>query len=525
LQNTEAPISPEIELKLAARPSDLPGLKRALVAMTPGFLSTQERLVSTYYDTPDLGLRRSGLNLRVREQAGRFTQTVKAAETSAAGMFARGEWEDALVENRPDPEAPQSGSHLPQELAAHLRPLFVTDTTRTIIEIEPRSGTRIEAAIDEGEVRLTGGDAVEPISEIELELKSGEPVALYDLALQMVEVACVRVETRSKSERGYRLASGSETAIPVYAEPLTLDRDMPVEAALQEIGRSCLAQLVGNEGAVLAGHSEGVHQMRVAARRIRSAISSLKKMLPAEDRQWITEELRWLARTLGTARNLDVFADELLPAARAGLPDEPGWEDLAATLDRLRQEVHEQVKEAVLAKRYTAAMLRLLRWFEGCAWRENQATEEAAIAASPIGEAAVQVLDRRRRKVRQRRKGFGKQTPRERHKLRIAAKKLRYTTELFGSLFDKSALQSFVRTLKRLQDDLGYANDARVAHEFIVDLFAQTAPRSAAGHAWVTMLEWHDLALAAGERRLRKHVSRLADATPFWRGCGAFRRR
>jgi hypothetical protein len=30
------------------------------------------------------------------------------------------------------------------------------------------------------------------------------------------------------------------------------------------------------------------------------------------------------------------------------------------------------------------------------------------------------------------------------------------------------------------------------------------------------MLEWHDLALAAGERKLRRHVRRLKDATPFW---------
>jgi triphosphatase len=516
LQNTEAPISTEIELKLAARPSDLPELKRALLAMTPGFLSTQERLISTYYDTPDLGLRRSGLSLRVREQAGRFTQTVKAADTSTAGVLARSEWEDALVENRPNPEAPQSGPHLPHELAADLRPLFFTDVTRTAVEIEPRSGTRIEAAIDEGEVRLTDGDAVEPISEIELELKSGEPAALYDLALQILDVAEVRVETRSKSARGYRLASGSEAVIAVHAEPLTLDCDMPVEAALQEIGRSCLAQLLGNEAAVLAGHSEGVHQMRVAARRIRSAISSLKTMLPIEDRRWITEELRWLGGTLGPARNLDVFANELLPAARAHLPGEPGWDDLGATLDSLRREAYSRVKEAALAERHTITVLRLLRWFEACGWRKNQASEEAAIRASPIGEVAARVLDRRRRKVWQHSKGFGKQTPRERHKLRIAVKKLRYTTELFGSLFDESELQSFVRTLKRLQDDLGYANDVRVAHEFIVDLFAQTAPRSAAGHAWVTMLEWHDLALAAGERKLRRHVRRLKDATPFW---------
>ncbi len=107
--------------------------------------------------------------------------------------------------------------------------------------------------------------------------------------------------------------------------------------------------------------------------------------------------------------------------------------------------------------------------------------------------------------------------PRERHKLRIAVKKLRYTIELFGSLFDKDGLERFVGRLKRVQGDLGYANDVRVAHEFVTELFAQIEPRSPAAHAWVALLEAHDQMLANSERELRRHRRRLNDATPFWR--------
>jgi CHAD domain-containing protein len=107
--------------------------------------------------------------------------------------------------------------------------------------------------------------------------------------------------------------------------------------------------------------------------------------------------------------------------------------------------------------------------------------------------------------------------PRERHKLRIAVKKLRYTIELFGSLFDKDGLERFVGRLKRLQSALGYANDVRVAHEFITELLAQIEPRSPAAHAWVAVLEAHDQMLAGGERKLRRHRRQLDDAAPFWR--------
>lgn len=486
--------------------------------MAPGSVSSQERLISTYYDTQDLALKQRGLTLRVREQDGRYVQTVKAADLARANILSRGEWEDAVADDRPDPQAPQSGAQLPQDVATDLRAIFVSDVTRTTVEIEPVPGTQIEAAIDEGEVRVAGGDAAEPISEIELELESGDATALYDLALRLLDVTPVRLETRSKSERGYRLVEGAETELPAFhAGSVALDPDMTVEAALQNIGRSCLAQLLRNEAVVPSALPEGVHQMRVAVRRIRSAVSSLKKVLPAEDRRWIKEELGWLAGTLGPARNLDVFATELLPAARARLPDEPGWDDLAAILDRSRRAAYDRVREEILSERYTATILRLLRWFEACGWRGHPDCEASALLSSPVGKIAPRVLDRRRRKVRQRSKRFGRLTPRERHQLRIAVKKLRYTIELFGSLFEKDDLQKFVGKLKRLQDDLGYANDVRVAHDFVIDLFANTEPRSPSGHAWVTMLGWHDQILAGGERKLRRHLRRLNGATPFWR--------
>ena len=481
-------------------------------------VSTQERLISTYYDTPDSALKQRGLTLRVRDQGGHFLQTVKEGDPASGDLLSRGEWEDAVAESRPDPDAAQSGPRLPEGAAADLQPFFITDVTRTIFVIEPVPGTTIEAAVDEGEIRAVDKDTAEPIGEVELELKDGEASALYDLTAQLLELAPLRIETRSKSERGYHLAEGGGAAPPaVHAEPVILGPDMTVEAALQKIGRGCLAQLLRNEPAILSAQPEGVHQMRVAVRRLRSAISTLKQMLPQEDVQWVTEELRWLGGTLGPARNLDVFAAELLPAARTGLPDEPGWDDLAAALDRLRAAAYDQIREALLSRRYTTSMLGLLRWFEASGWRRHSASDEPDAMTSPIGEIAPGMLDRRRRKVRQRGRGFGSLMPPERHKLRIAVKKLRYTIELFGSLFDEGGVERFVGRLKRLQNDLGYANDVRVAHEFVTELFAQIEPRSPAAHAWVAVLEAHDQMLAGRERKLRRYRRRLNQAAPFWR--------
>jgi inorganic triphosphatase YgiF len=74
-----------------------------------------------------------------------------------------------------------------------LRPVFVTTVTRTAISISPDSSARIEVAIGKGEIRTCKGDTVAPISEIELELKNGDPRVIFDVALQLLEAAPIRL--------------------------------------------------------------------------------------------------------------------------------------------------------------------------------------------------------------------------------------------------------------------------------------------------------------------------------------------
>jgi inorganic triphosphatase YgiF len=461
-----------------------------------------------------MALKRRGMTLRIRERNGHFIQNVKAGEPSGSDLLARGEWEDAVDQNRPDPHAPHSGARLPDGVADRLRPLFVTDITRTTVEIEPESGTRIEAAIDEGGIRGIDTAGSEPVCEIELELKSGETVMLYEIASRLLDVAPLRIELRSKAERGYHLL---EAAAPpaVHAEPVLLDPASSVGAALQAIGRSCLLQVLRNEPAVLSGQAEGVHQMRIAVRRLRSALAGFKKMLLPEDLDWITGELKWLVGALSEARNLDAFGTDLLEPARDALGDEAGLDDLAGAVDRLRHGAYERIRTAVLSERYTVLMLRLLYWFEVRGWRSRPPLEADGIASSTIVEAAPRLLDRQRRKVRQRSRHFDRLNAQQRHQLRIAGKKLRYTVELFGSLFDQHELQKFNRRLKRLQDDLGHANDVSVARELLRRLSRNAQPGVASTGA--RLIEWHERALAKGELKLKERLQQLNEAAPFWR--------
>jgi inorganic triphosphatase YgiF len=128
-----------------------------------------------------------------------------------------GHWEDVIEGDRPNPRAPNSGAHLPMGLDhAELHARFTTRVRRTLFTLKPDASTQIEGALDEGEIRTADGKSVEPVSEVELLLKDGNPAALYGTALRLLEIAPLRIEIRSKAERGYHLlgGGGGRTADP-----------------------------------------------------------------------------------------------------------------------------------------------------------------------------------------------------------------------------------------------------------------------------------------------------------------------
>ncbi|HEV2303222.1 MAG TPA: CHAD domain-containing protein [Stellaceae bacterium] len=294
---------------------------------------------------------------------------------------------------------------------------------------------------------------------------------------------------------------------------------MTAEHALQEIARGCLAHLARNEAAALAGRAEAIHQMRIALRRLGTAVSAFKKMLPAVDRRWIEAELHALDAVLGRARNLDVFAGELVLPCRAALSGEAGFDALAGALERRREEAYREVEKRILSGSHKSAIARLARWFEERGWRRP---EPSVALAAPLGEAAARLLDRRRREVKKRSRSFRRLSPGKRHKLRIAVKKLRYTLELLAGLYAKDDLAGFERRLKRLQDDLGYANDVRVGRALVAELGADGAAASSAA-AGALVLAWHERRLEGCEARLRKHLRRLNERKPVWRAPAAGR--
>ena len=381
--------------------------------------------------------------------------------------------------------------------------LVRTEIARHTLMLCPNPQTCIEAAVDQGQIASVRGNSSEPVCEIELELKTGDVTALYDVALDLLAVAPVRLERRSKSARGFRLAALSaepERIAAVHASEVALDPAMTAAAALRRITRSCVDQIVGNEATVLAGMPEGIHQMRVGVRRLRAILSTFAPLLNHDEFSRFSDELRWLGDVLGRARNLDVFVDGLVAPAIKSISDVPGITALNAAFAERRAAAHTDAAEAIVSPRYTALMLSLMRWSE-----ESGATDQSAAALScPLAKVAPRLLKRRLKLVRRRSAGFSKQSSEHRHRLRIALKKLRYAIEMLGHLYVPEKTTCCV--VKRIQGN----SATRTTCAYRMISWPNLRARQTRGSLRLARsTDWHTRRLRRRKRKVEKHVAKI----------------
>ena len=501
-------------LALSVAPEDAARLRHS--DLLRGGRLTRRRVMSTYYDTPDRDFRRRTLALSVRREGGRVLEVLEAMPPSASPGGERPRWQTPLARPVPDlkPLAKIDGiDGLGDE---PLKPVFTCRLRRSRAVLEP-DGAAVALSFDEGEIRARGGRKL-PVSEIELELQQGTPRAVFELANALAEEAPLHVELRSKAARGYALAERGEPhdapATPKFGQ-VYLDRDMAAEDALAVILGRCLAHMLANERATLAGTEEGVHQMRVALRRLRVALALFKPMLPDAERRWIIGEVKWVNGALGRARNWDIAAG-VIKRVRGGLSDDRDLAALAHAVERERRRAYVGLRTVLGARRYTQFALGLLGMIETRAWRRPGALETSILQVSVVGKLADQVLERRYRKARDRVRNFDRLGAVGRHRLRIALKKMRYAAESFASIYPAKAVRRYGKRLATLQDGLGLLNDI-ASTERLQRTLAQRRPSQALVRATALVRGWSAHVALDCERELQKGLKRLRKAEPFWR--------
>ena len=303
------------------------------------------------------------------------------------------------------------------------------------------------------------------------------------------------------------------------AKRLDLAKKMTVDDAVALAFAECLKHWTANEIIALRGvDPEGIHEMRVGLRRMRSALSDFRGIIPAAQLAWMKRETKWLITSLGSARDWDVFLAELLEPVEAARPSDSGLTELRTAVGRERERGYATSREAIRSSRHSKFVKQMRRWLSAKLWRQRVG-KGRKLLGEPIGKFASRVLDKRHKAAVKLGRDFTGLSPEERHQLRIGLKKLRYTAEFFLSLYPKTLAKPYFRALAQMQNYLGHMNDVVVAEHLVERLSTEhehqrALPRLAIAAGVV--VGWHARGASASAREIKANWRGFCDSDLFW---------
>ncbi|WP_399894474.1 CHAD domain-containing protein [Streptomyces sp. BBFR51] len=412
-------------------------------------------LDAVYHDTADLRLAGASATLRRRTggpDAGWHLKLPLAGDTrEEVGAPLSDEVPEALRE-----------LVLSRTRGAELRPVVRIRSTRAVRQLrDAEGGVLAELSLDEvrAESTAVGGGRAE-WGELEVELADGVHAGLLDLVEKRLrKKGIVRADSPSKLARALRdTGSAAERSRPAGVVP-----GSPGSYVLAYL-REQVGILVALDPAVRRDLPDGVHQMRVTCRRLRSCLRSYRSVLDRRVTDPVRAELQWLAGELGVARDQEVLR-ERIGTALDELPDDLVLGPVAARLrvwDVSRGgDVRSRTREALDTPRY----LRLLDALDSLVGRPPLRPKAAGKPARTMARAVLKEYDRlagRMEHALARPAGRSRETAL--HETRKAAKKLRYAAEVARPALGKPVARLGKRA-KAVQQLLGEHQDAVVAQD------------------------------------------------------------
>ena len=424
---------------------------------TSGVTTVQElppqELRARYFDTTDRRLARHKVTLRHRTGDDSGPCWTLKLPASADGS------------ERDEVESPGSPARPPRDiralvramtLDAELRPLATVKTTRRRWAVQGDGGAPLAEIARDDVVILRDRKVVDRFEELELESKGASREVLESIAEGLGNAGA---SPASYSSKGLR-AVGADGDAPAPSPRKRISPKEPASATVRNAIVAALRRLQANDPQARLGSAEGVHQMRVAARHLRSDLQTFDSLVDPEWASAITSELRWLGTLLGEVRDLDVLKEKLRGSA-AGLeePLEPLFEELDS-----RGEV---ARSRALAELNGDRYLALVAALDGAATDPPSRGR----AADPGGHVLVALAARRWKSLAKAVAKLDDHAPSDKwHKVRIRAKRARYAAEaVAGSIGRKAGKDAevFARLCSKVQDALGDRQDAFVAIDTI----------------------------------------------------------
>ncbi|ABE61877.1 CHAD protein [Nitrobacter hamburgensis X14] len=474
--------------------------------------ATLRRLESVYYDTAKQLLFRHGISLRVRRNGRHFVQTLKLppADGRPLGRRQRDVPVDSIVPDLARLPADEIGHPIMAQIKNTLVPVFTTKVRRYVQRLDfPDASADI--VFDEGTIEA--GTQQEAVFEIKLKLKSGNAGVLLDLGGQLLGAAPLQFSVCNTAERGYMLAFDLERSATKARLP-DIAADEVVDNVIARLMGSCWHHLVKNsEVAQEETDPEGVHQMRVALRRLRTVCTMFQHYIPSPVFQAVSTEAKWVMQQLGRTRDWDVFAETATRLATT-IP-EIDLSGLREVVERQRQSNYGAVQAALADPRCSRFLLTLGHMIERRGWRNEIDSEALVVLSRPMLGLADKILARLHRKALKRGVHFNRLDSAMQHRLRIDVKKLRYAAEFLLPLYAAHLpVKRYVKRLAGLQAALGGACDIASSRTLIDVIRRNDQPALALAAGVVTGWQARDQLVAA--KALRKRWRRFKTAETFW---------
>lgn len=417
-------------------------------------------MTAIYYDTADLRLFRWGVTLRRRVggiDAGWHLKLPVKGERDGA----RDELQLPLSAGEPG-EVPEALSMIvaPFVRNAALAPVAEVQNTRTpyLLFTEGSDVASIELVDDRVSI-VKDGDILERFRELEIEALV--PDAPLDAVSDLLKQAGAATSSLSKAAAALGARGGESADVP---EPLDAGPNDPASEAITSFITKHVRAFILQDVRVRRDLPDSVHQMRVAARRLRSG---LKAFGPLVDENWanhLRTELAWAASSLGAARDTEVLLERLdSHAEHLGARDA---QLVRALIDPQLQARMQTAREVALAALTTKRHLQLLDSLVA-AVHHPQLTELADERSKDI---LPELVDRSFRRLNRRVKLLELEGPAaEWHEARISAKRARYSAEAVTGVFGASA-KRLADALSDVTEILGDHQDACIAQDVLREL-------------------------------------------------------
>lgn len=252
------------------------------------------------------------------------------------------------------------------------------------------------------------------------------------------------------------------------AARLNLSRHMTVAQGFHAIVENCVMQILGNAAGVAHGEDpESVHQMRVGLRRLRSVHRLFRDFIAPS--ATLRREIDWLSSQLSAVRDWEVLAHSTLPAVEAGAAADAALPALRSAATKVAQTRRKNASALIGSIRFARLGKALSAWAERLERLALAAPGDSELNAA-LKDFADRMMTRERNCLLKRGSHFDVPAPEARHQLRIAAKRARYATDFFSSLYSAKRVKDYVEPLLALQDCLGLLNDFAVADRLLLEL-------------------------------------------------------